>query len=192
MRPQRRIATPRRVIPDGTLDFVRTSLSELPLDGHVMAMWLVLELGLRRSEACWLLDADVGLHRLRVSRSKSESGTGRTLPLSGRLAGLCDLWRALKAKAGIRSEWFCCQWDGRQITPASLSCWWKRHGERVSGGDWTLHEFRHTLATKMGAAGVSAVVLMQVFGWSTPSMAAIYCHEERDAVDAAFGRLPGI
>lgn len=136
-----------------------------------------------------LLDADVHETSVHVSRSKTRAGTGRLLPLNARLTALCALWRSLKKRMGVESPYFVCHWDGSPITPRMMYDWWRKRRMRLCGADWNLHEFRHTLATNMGAAGVSAVVLMQVMGWSSPAMASVYCHEERDAISAAFGRL---
>lgn len=189
--PHQQTANERRALPPEALAAVREGLTAEPLDGRVMAMWLVVELGLRRAEACGLLDADVRDGALRVSRSKTAAGTGRVLPLTGRLAGLCELWRGLKKRMGVVSPFFVCQWDGKPVKPDELSAWWEWNRERICGADWKLHEFRHTLATSMGEAGVSVVTLMAVMGWSSPTMAAVYCHESASAIEAAFGRLPG-
>lgn len=187
--PSGEVEHPRRVVPPAAMDRVRDALAAEELDGFTMAMWLIVELGLRREEAVYLLDADVHETSVHVSRSKTRAGTGRLLPLNARLTALCALWRSLKERMGVESPYFVCHWDGSPITPRMMYDWWRKRRMRLCGADWNLHEFRHTLATNMGAAGVSAVVLMQVMGWSSPAMAAVYCHEERDAISAAFGRL---
>ena len=69
-----------------------------------------------------------------------------------------DEWAALLARAGV---------------------------SKPGGGEYVLHEARHTAASLLLAAGVDPEVVRQIMGWSSVAMRRVYQHASREQVLAA-------
>lgn len=167
-------------------------LDGMPLDGRVMALHLMLQLGLRRGEAVALLDSDIAGGFAHVHGSFSEAGgeiTGtkskagtRTLPVPPRLQAKVDEWRAIRAKVGwADAPTLACNSIGGVLHPASLYRWWldKRDGLGCEG--MTLHQLRHSNLSMM-ARHMSPFDLQRYAGWSSIAPAMTYVHDDLDSV----------
>jgi integrase len=62
---------------------------------------------------------------------------------------------------------------------------------RLADVDQTLrlHDFRHTVATDMGEAGVPSGIAMELMGWKTPAMRARYEHFQTSALRREIDRV---
>ena len=169
------------------------ALDCLHMDGRVMALYLMAMLGLRRSEACALLDSDVsdGMCRVhlavkerngKVGEPKSDAGR-RSLPVPPRLQAKVDAWRAEKPDG----ETLACNTQGGVLRPQLLQRWWsgdKSHiGARASLGcdGMTLHQLRHSNLSMM-ARHLSPFDLQRYAGWSSIEPARVYIHEDMDSI----------
>lgn len=170
-------------------------LDALPLDGRVMAVYLIACLGLRRSEACAVAPEDVadGYAHVRsavkdergtIGAPKSEAGV-RTIPMPPRLTAKVAEWMELRRLLGFAdSPTLCCNTRGGLLSPANLHRWWTSNRSRIGCDGMVLHELRHSNLSMM-ARHMSPFDLQRYAGWSSIEPAKIYIHDDLDAVTAA-------
>lgn len=204
---------PKRDTPEKQavpFDDVRRFLSLLearPLDGHTMALRLMVLAGLRRSECVGLEWRDVGGGMIRVRRSveeltgnvkttKSAAGV-RSIPMLPQLAVSLDAWRVEQAgklaALGIEQtpETPVVSSDaGTRLAAQNLWRWWSRNRVEL-GVCCTLHELRHTFLTMLANSGASAQSLKSIAGWASIDMANTYVHDDEAANSAAVAALGG-
>lgn len=191
----------REALSPDELMLLVNRLGELPLDGRSMALYLMALLGLRRSEACALMDSDVagGYARVHlavkerdgsIAGPKSPAGI-RTLPVPARLQEKVDQWRAARDASGFRdAPTLCCNTRGGVLRPQLLQRWWSGDASHVGvrgsiGCDgMTLHQLRHSNLSMM-ARHMSPFDLQRYAGWSSIEPARVYVHGDLDAVTAA-------
>ena len=205
--PMRKVKAPkvdtkeRDALAPEELALLLNRLDGLPVDGRVMALYLMACLGLRRGEACALLDSDVrdGLAHVHLSvkerdgslgEPKSKSGV-RTLPMPPRLAAKVGEWRVLRDAMGWRdAPTLACNTRGGVLRPQLLQRWWtgdaKHSGVSQSLGceGMTLHQLRHSNLSMM-ARHMSVFDLQRYAGWSSIEPAKVYVHGDLDAVSRA-------
>lgn len=167
----------------------------LPLDGRSMALYLMACLGLRRAEACALLDSDVhgGIAYVHqsvkerdgsVGAPKSEAGI-RSLPIPARLQERIGLWRECRRALGLESApTLACNTLGGIILPQNLWRWWKGIAPSLGCEGMTLHDLRHSNLS-MVARHMSAFDLQRYAGWSSIAPARIYIHDDMESVARA-------
>ena len=176
-------------------------VDELPVDGRSMALYLMACLGLRRAEACALLDSDVhdGIAHVHqavkekdgtVGSPKSAAGV-RSLPIPLRLQNRIDLWRECRYALGFAdSPYLCCNTRGGLLRPQLLHRWWAGDSTHDAVRDsigcegMTLHQLRHSNLSMM-ARHMSPFDLQRYAGWSSIAPARIYIHDDLDSVKSA-------
>ena len=176
-------------------------LDELPLDGRVMAVYLMAMLGLRRGEACALLDSDIrdGFAHVHLAvkerdgsirEPKSKSGV-RRLPMPPRLQAKVDEWRIMRRGLGwLDSPTLACNTRGGVLRPQLLQRWWTGDGNhngmasRLGCKGMTLHQLRHSNLSMM-ARHMSPFDLQRYAGWSSIEPAKVYVHDDLDSVASA-------
>ena len=158
------------------------------------AVLLALNTGMRYSELRLLRWQQVDLTRrtVRVGKSKTEAGTGRTIPLNDRAIKVLEFWADLfptrepehfvfpSERYGAGGNKFePCVYD---IDPSRAINSWKEAWESVKEDtEITIrfHDLRHTVVTRMLEAGVPLSVVASILGWSaatTVRMAKRYGH----------------
>ena len=163
------------------------SLDALPLDGRVVACYLMLCLGLRRGEACAVKPTDVDGSFIHVRGSvrdadgsigapKSAAGI-RKLPMPPRLAAKVDVWMQARPIGAT----LCCRADGSTLTGHALGRWWERVSGTLGCEGFTLHQLRHSNLSMM-ARHMSPFDLQRWAGWSSIEPARIYIHDDMDSV----------
>lgn len=196
--PMRKIKLPHRdtkereALSPEELVLLLNRLDELPLDGRVMAVYLMACLGLRRGEACALMDADVsgGFARVvgsvkeangRIGSTKTAAGT-RTLPVPPRLQGKVDDWRVARWSLGYGdAETLACDSVGGVLRPQNLYRWWRKVSPGLGCEGLVLHELRHSNLS-MVARHMSPYDLQRYAGWSSIAPAKVYIHDDLDSV----------
>ena len=185
----------REALSPDELQLLLNRLDELPLDGHVMACYLMACLGLRCGEACALLVDDIDGKYCRVLSTvrgadnsigapKSEAGK-RLLPVPPRLAAKVDEWLTFrKLMRFSETRTLCCNSWGKLMTPKAMCEWWKAHRDALGCADMTLHQLRHSNLSMM-ARHMGVFDLQRYAGWSSIAPAKIYVHEDMDAVSQA-------
>ena len=186
--------------PDGISQLL-DALDKQPADAHIMAVYLIAMLGLRRAEALALYDSDIHDGYVFVSRAvkeasgtidtpKSKSGV-RTLPAPPRLLAKVDEWREIRAELGLSdAPTLCCNKYGGTMRPQNLYRWWAGRENSYGARDYLgfegldLHELRHSNLS-MIARFMSAFDLQRYAGWSSIAPAKIYVHDDLSAVTAA-------
>ena len=190
----------RTALDDAQLSALLDALDAMEVDGRVMAVYLMAELGLRRGEACALLDGDIDGGLVHVCRAvkerdcsvgKPKSAAGeRTLPMTARLAGKVDEWRELRRESGLGgAPTLCCTSQGGTLWPQKLDWWWRAHREELGVPGLTMHELRHSNLTKMARLLPSPFDLRDWAGWSTLGPAAVYVHRDMSALEAAVRKV---
>ncbi len=153
------------------------------------ALVLALNCGMRDSEIKNLVWSQVDFQKriLTVGQSKTDAGTGRTIPLNGMvLDALVDHTRWYTARFGqTKPEWFLFPGGGRSpkspTTPiTSLKTAWRniRKKARVSGR-W--HDNRHTLITELAESGAGDETIMEIAGHVSRQMLSRYSHIRTEA-----------
>jgi len=208
--PMRRIKPPKEDTREKTaispleIQLLLNRLDELPTDAHVMAVYLIVCLGLRRAEALALQDVDIhdGFAHVhlavkeangRIDEPKSKAGI-RTLPMPPRLQAKVDEWRAIRKSRGLAdAQTLCCNVDGGVMRPQNLYKWWVGCDDRKNGvgardvigcSGMGLHELRHSNLSMM-ARHMSPFDLQRYAGWSSIEPARVYIHDDLDAVSSA-------
>ena len=204
VKPPKEDTREKTAISPPEIQLLLNRLDEMPTDAHVMAVYLMLCLGLRRGEALALQDADVrdGFAHVHlavkeadgtIGEPKSESGK-RTLPMPPRLRAKVDEWRAVRKSRGLSdAPTLCCNADGGTMRPQNLYKWWTGCNGRKSGlgardalgcPGMGLHELRHSNLSMM-ARHMSPFDLQRYAGWSSIEPAQVYIHDDLDAVSSA-------
>jgi integrase len=158
------------------------------------AVLLALNTGMRYSELRLLRweQIDLGRRTVRVGKSKTEAGTGRTIPLNDKALKVIKFWAEQfpKRKPGhfaFPSERYGAGGDDFEPTvfdvdPETPIGSWKEAWESVkrkTGVEVRFHDLRHTCVTRMLEGGVPLSVVASILGWSpatTARMAKRYGH----------------
>ena len=169
------------------------------------AVLIALNTCMRYSELRLLRWGQVDLNActLIVGQSKTESGTGRLLPLNDRAVAILGFWASLFPKCQpdhfvFPAERYGASGDGLAVVydsdPTRPIGRWKEAWEsaKVRAGVFCrFHDLRHTGCTRMLEAGVPFSVVATIMGWSastTVRMARRYGHigqsAQRQAVKA--------
>jgi integrase len=172
------------------------------------AVLVALNTCMRYSELRLLRWGQVDLNSctLTVGHSKTESGTGRLLPLNDRAVAILGFWASLFSlrEPGhfvFPAERYGASGDGATVVydsdPTRPIGRWKEAWESAktrAGVSCRFHDLRHTGCTRMLEAGVPFSVVATIMGWSpstTVRMARRYGHigqiAQRHAVNALKG-----
>ena len=193
----------RKALSPSEISELLDKLDAMHVDGRIVAIYLMACLGLRRGEACALLDADVAGGFAHVSGSvkdnvgkigptKSAAGV-RTLPIPPRLDAKIAEWRDFRSYAGLDGPTLACNTRGGLLLPQNLYKWWAgpdgKSGKREEMGypGLTMHELRHSNLSMM-ARFMSPFDLQRYAGWSSIGPAKIYVHDDLDKVSSAVAR----
>ena len=190
----------RALTPDELMAFVH-SLSDLPLDGRVMALYMISLLGLRRAEACALYDSDVdgkSVHVLRAVKERDgtiaepkSAASKRVLPIPPLLTAKVDEWRLNRPTSALT---LCCNTRGGVLRPQLLQRWWtgdaNHHGIRdeLGASGITLHQLRHSNLSMM-ARHLSPYDLQRYAGWSSIEPAKVYVHSDLSQLERAISEV---
>jgi integrase len=172
------------------------------------AVLIALNTCMRYSELRLLTWGQVDLKActITVGRSKTESGSGRILPLNDRGVAILGFWASLfpsrePSHHVFPSERYGASGDGAVVVhgndPTKPIGRWKEAWESAktrAGVTCRFHDLRHTGCTRMLEAGVPFSVVATIMGWSpstTVRMSRRYGHigqaAQRDAVNALRG-----
>lgn len=158
------------------------------------AVLLALNTGMRYSELRLLHWNQVDLQRrtVRVGKSKTEAGTGRTIPLNDRATKVLQFWAEQFPNRELEHFVFPSERYGAggnkfeptvyDIDPTRAINSWKEAWESVkedTGVQIRFHDLRHTCVTRMLEGGAPLSVVASILGWSaatTVRMAKRYGH----------------
>lgn len=172
------------------------------------AVLIALNTCMRYSELRLLRWGQVDLNSctLTVGHSKTESGTGRLLPLNDRAVAILGFWASLfPLREPIHfvfpAERYGASGDGATVVydsdPTKPIGRWKEAWESAkirAGVSCRFHDLRHTGCTRMLEAGVPFSVVATIMGWSpstTVRMARRYGHIGQTAQRHAVNALEG-
>jgi integrase len=169
------------------------------------AVLLALNTCMRHSELRFLRweQIDFSSATLTVGLSKTDSGTGRVLPLNDRAIAMLRFWASLfpdreRNHYVFHAERYGASGDGQTVIydadPTKPIGRWKEAWESAkirAGVCCRFHDLRHTGCTRLLEAGVAFSVVGTIMGWSastTVRMARRYGHigqaAQRQAMDA--------
>lgn len=153
------------------------------------ALVLALNCGMRDAEIRNLTWGQIDLDKaiLTVGKSKTDAGTGRTIPLTGTaLDAVLDHSGWYKARFGeVRPEWFVFPGGGRSpkdptVAIVSMKTAWKSIRTKASvSGRW--HDNRHTLITELAESGAGEEAIMEIAGHVSRQMLSRYSHIRTEA-----------
>lgn len=186
--------------PDELSELI-VKLSTLQLDGRVMCLYFISYLGLRRSEACALMDSSIrdGYCHITQAIKERDGSIGdtkypasvRTLPMPDALMDKCVEWKRLKERLGWHeTPTLCCNSIGGILRPQLLQRWWTGDSKHIGvssklGYDGlTLHQIRHSNLSMM-ARYMSIFDLKTYGGWESIEPARIYIHDDLSQVERA-------
>jgi integrase len=135
---------------------------------------------------------DLNGRTVRVGKSKTEAGTGRSIPLNDRATKVLKFWAELFPKLELEHFVFPSERYGAggddfkptvyDIDPTKAITSWKEAWESVkedTGITIRFHDLRHTCVTRMLEGGVPLSVVASILGWgpaTTARMAKRYGH----------------
>jgi integrase len=173
------------------------------------AVLLALNTGMRYSELRLLRweQIDLGRRMVRVGKSKTEAGTGRTIPLNDKATKVLKFWAEQfpdrkSEHFAFPSERYGAGGDDFEPTvfdvdPTKPIGSWKEAWESVkrkTSIEVRFHDLRHTCVTRMLEGAVPLSVVASVLGWSpatTARMAKRYGHIGQVAQRQAVAVLDG-
>ena len=178
-------------------------------EARTVGFLLALSCGLRREEAVGLrwLDFDPRARCIRVENAYSADdleltdpksrASHRIVPLTGKVCERLIAWKSLQAKKllslGIRQTAetpIVCTRDGDHMHPQNFARAWSRYAKDHGFGGYTLHQLRHTFATRLVAKGVDLKTAATLMGHSGVGMLeAIYAHFVPENAEIAIGLL---
>lgn len=172
---------PPRAIPAGVLEKLGTALREEPLLWRAL-FTLILELGLRESEAASLRvrDVDFSTRGAESVRIRGKGRKERILPLPAGYESRPLLRRLIQGKApeefvfAVRGE--------RPPSPSGIWRAWRRLCERAGVEPVRVHDLRHTAATRMLERTHDLQLVSRMLGHSSVAVTARYTMRS----DAAF------
>jgi integrase len=134
---------------------------------------LGVETGMRTGEMLSLRWADIDLlgNALRVERSKSAAGI-RTVPLSAFCQSEILKWRNLVGPEF--SEWVFPNFSNRRHPLQGGRKAWASALRKAGIPFFPIYNLRHTFASRMNAAGVSAITIAQMLGHSSTQIVPHY------------------
>lgn len=171
------------------------------------AVRLALNTGMRYSELRLLRWKQIDLEnrRLTVGKSKTETGSGRVIPLNDRAHKALTAWaERFPSRIGSHhvfpSEQYGIAGNERKVIafntePAMAIGSWKEAWEKAKESarvSCRFHDLRHTACTRMLERGVPLPVVASILGWSaatTIRMAKRYGHIGNDALSNAVAAL---
>jgi site-specific recombinase XerC len=176
------------------------------------AVLLALNTGMRYGEIRFLrwLQVDLEKRTVRVGKSKTEAGTGRTIPLNNKASEVLKFWAELFPDRESEHFVFPSERYGAggdafvptvyDIDPTKAIGSWKEAWETVKEDTAItirFHDLRHTCVTRMLEGGVPLSVVASILGWSpatTARMAKRYGHigqvAQRQAVEVLDAKPP--
>jgi integrase len=155
-------------------------------DNRALAVALILQTGMRPTEAVSVRWSDVADKAITVRREYTKTDAGaRVIPIDDSCDMMLGLRRMLLEDAlkevsidGIEGDMtITCDGKGRPLTYNALRLWWERNREEFGCGGWTLHEFRHTYLSNLAESGVHPKIMQELAGHSSPlTTLRIYSH----------------
>jgi integrase len=190
------------------LDAIRRSPSRALLPLFVVS----IDTGLRAAETSALRHQDLSLTwekgviktgELRVAKSKTAAGEGRTIPLTSRACAVLSLWLARFPDAGPQSYVFPTHQigfsgPGRRSDlydvdlTRPLTQWKKawRTVRKIAGVNYRWHDLRHTFVSRLAAhPTISETTLKALSGHVSKHMLEHYSHVHAGAKQAAIQTL---
>jgi integrase len=147
-----------------------------------LALEIMLNLGLRRSDACRVGPADIRDGWLRDFVPKK---TARTTAVKINVPLHADLVMAIAAMQVVSTRTFLVTDHGKPFaSEASFGMWMRKACDRAGLPDLSSHGLRKASAIRLAYAGAQAPELMKVFGWRTITQAQVYV-DQADAMRMA-------
>ena len=148
-------------------------------------VWLAMHTLTRRASLARLDPKDIDLDREVIIYRRTKNGEDITAPMVPACTDMVRRWLAepgpflfpYSLLSGI-SQAFAAVRDRVGVT-----------GPGAPNGDFSFHDLRHDLATRLVDAGVDLLVIKELGGWKTTAMVARYAHAKDAVKRAAMGRV---
>jgi integrase len=140
------------------------------------AIIAIVETGMRRGELFKLLwsDVDLAADRITIQAMNNKTLKGRILTISARLHDELIAWGELYKPTG----------GGGPLlgSTGNIKRYWAEAKKKAAVSDLHLHDLRHTLATRLDAAGVKESAVSKVLGHARVSMTRAYINPDPDEI----------
>jgi len=161
-------------------------------------LMVLLWTGARADEARTLRWEQVDLEagKMTIGRSKTAAGAGRRIPMSQSLRATLEHYATWYAQrfGPLKPDWYVFPYcrTKRPVDPerpvGSLRHAWELALERA-GVKCRLHDLRHSFCTKLGEAGISESVMLDLMGHVSGAMLRRYSHIRESAREEAIAKL---
>jgi len=149
---------------------------------------LMLEAGLRVSEACSLRPADLDMQSCRLVIKDGKGGKDRVLWISEDLRDLVGEWKARRPN----SRWMFPTRTGKKTSPRSVRRTVKTYAGKadiVHADEISPHTLRHTFATRLLRRSGNIRMVQKALGHSDLSTTMLYTHIVDDELEDAMKRM---
>jgi integrase len=141
-----------------------------------LAIEIMVNLGLRRSDACRIGPSDIRdgyLQNFQPQKTANSTGVKLTLRIRPELAAAIAAMTVVSTKTFMVGEA-----RGRVGQPfktgESFGAWMRTQCDAAGLPEVSSHGLRKLAAIRLALAGATVPMLCKVFGWSSPSMAQVY------------------
>lgn len=160
---------------------------------HRAAFESMYRAGLRVSEVCNLVPADVDLSKGMLHIQDSKNGTDRNIPIGDTLINWLRRWDEIRPE----SDYFFCARNGGRLDERYLKHVIKRVSEKtgvylqegLEKRTVHTHNFRHTFATRMLEQGFNIREVQELLGHRNLSTTMIYTSVSMNHLDAKIKAL---
>lgn len=149
-------------------DFLLQKLSKIENLKHKAILTLTYSTGMRVSEVCNLKIADIDSKRMLIHIKNAKGRKDRIVPLSPNvLILLRQYFKEYKSKEYLFNGQFRLQYSHRSCNEIV---------KKYIGGDYHIHQLRHSFATSLLEAGTDLRVIQKCLGHNSSKTTEIYTH----------------
>lgn len=175
----------KTVWEDEELEALLNKLVEIKHFDQACCLALAMYGGRRKSELILFKVSDFNddklicngaLYKSDPIRTKGHGVNGKMLEcytLANRFKPYLTMWLDDRERKGITSEWLFPREETGHIVKETLDSW-ARTFTRLSGKDFYWHSLRHYYVSDLVKEGLPDSVIVEILGWSDPSMLKVY------------------
>ena len=154
-------------------------LEYLSDDYMFLVTQLLVNTGLRVSEACNLRWTDIDMNSRKLIVQHGKGDKKRTIPLND------TSMETLHELQHYKGEYVITSWRGKKTSPRALQYHYRSISEDL-GFTVTPHILRHTFATNMIHKGLDVTVLQKIMGHTNLNTTQLYVHHDFNSIQEKF------
>lgn len=203
--PPKVAAREKTVLSEEEVDNLLNILMEQKQYKRACVIALAAFSGRRKAELCRFRVSDFdddhlvcegALYKSSPIKTKGRGSNGKMLncyTLARNFKPYFDAWMKYREENGIESEWlFPDNVDTtKEMNTSTIDSWYEIFTEIV-GKDFYIHNLRHNFCTRLLRAGIPAMVVKDIIGWSDLSLVDVYNDQESEESFAQYFGAEGI